>query len=141
MGSAPGSARGTCLNFAHAVRFAFAGYGPRVWAMPLPIDLPVEPLRAVPADTVPDGEGWHYEPRWDGFRAIACRDGEEVRLQSRDLRPIERYFPELVAPLRQSLPARSVVDGALVIAGEGGLDFPALLARIDPEPARVALLA
>jgi ATP-dependent DNA ligase len=109
--------------------------------MPLPIDLPVAPLRAASADTMPGGEGWHYEPRWDGFRAIAVRDGDEVHLQSRDLKPLDRYFPDLVAPLLHSLPPRSVVDGAIVIAGEGGLDFEALLARIHPAAARVAMLA
>jgi ATP-dependent DNA ligase len=109
--------------------------------MALPIDLPIEPMRARPADAVPAGEGWHYEPRWDGFRAIVARDGDDVRLQSRDLTSLDRYFPDLVAPLRQHLPVRSVVDGAIVIAGKGGLDFEALLARIHPAAARVALLA
>src|SRR5260221_10574327 len=91
--------------------------------------------------TMPDGDGWLYEPKWDGFRALVFRDGDEVYLQSRDRRPLSRYFPELVDPIRASLPARSVLDGEIVIVGEGGLDFSSLLLRIHPAASRIALLS
>jgi ATP-dependent DNA ligase len=93
------------------------------------------------ADEVPDGPGWLYEPKWDGFRTLAFRDGEDVHLQSRDSKPMNRYFPELLAPLREQLPERCVVDGEIVIAGPNGLDFEALLLRIHPAASRVAMLA
>ena len=93
------------------------------------------------SDTMPDGEGWLYEPKWDGFRALIFRDGDEVMLQSRDRRPLARYFPELLPPIREHLPARAVLDGEIVIAGAAGLDFSALLLRIHPAASRIALLA
>jgi len=98
-------------------------------------------MLARPQATLPDGEGWAYEPKWDGFRAVVFRDGDELLVQSRDLRPLSRYFPELEAPLREALPARAVVDGEIVIAGPRGLDFDALLLRIHPAASRVRLLA
>lgn len=93
------------------------------------------------ASDIPDGPGWLYEPKWDGFRALVFRDGDEIYLQSRDGKPLNRYFPELLAPLRQNLPAQAVLDGEIVIATRGGLDFEALLLRIHPAASRVALLA
>ena len=93
------------------------------------------------SETFPEDDGWLFEPKWDGFRAIVFRDGDEVYTQSRDLKPLDRYFPELAEPLRAALPERCVVDGEVVIAGEGGLDFEALLLRIHPAASRVALLA
>ena len=93
------------------------------------------------AAELPEGEGWLYEPKWDGFRALAFRDGPEVHLQSRELKPLNRYFPELEAPLLRELPERCVVDGEIVIAGSGGLDFEALLLRIHPAASRVKVLA
>jgi len=81
-------------------------------------------------DTLPEGEGWLYEPKWDGFRVLVFRDGAEWLLQSRDLKPLNRYFPELEAPILEQLPSRAVVDGELVIAGQAGLDFEALQQRI-----------
>jgi ATP-dependent DNA ligase len=107
----------------------------------LPFDPPVEPMLAKPSGTLPEGEGWLYEPKWDGFRALVFRDGDELLVQSRDLKPLQRYFPELREPLLQALPKRCVVDGEVVIAGEHGLDFDALLLRIHPAASRVALLA
>jgi ATP-dependent DNA ligase len=107
----------------------------------LPIAHPIEPMLAKPAATLPDGPGWAYEPKWDGFRALVFRDGDEVLVQSRDLRPLDRYFPELAEPLRSALPERAVVDGEIVIAGRSGLDFDALLLRIHPAASRVRLLA
>ncbi len=109
--------------------------------MSFPIDPPVEPMLARASEALPTGEGWLYEPKWDGFRAIAFRDGADLHLQSRELKPLDRYFPELAAPLRERLPPRCVVDGELVIAGPGGLDFEALLLRIHPAASRVRLLA
>ncbi len=93
------------------------------------------------ADALPGGDGWQFEPKWDGFRTLVFRDGDEVLLQSRDEKPMNRYFPELVAPLAAALPERSVVDGEIVIVGAGGLDFEALLLRIHPAASRVQLLA
>jgi ATP-dependent DNA ligase len=107
----------------------------------LPVVPPVEPMLAKLSDAIPEGEGWLYEPKWDGFRALVFRDGDEIYLQSRDCRPLDRYFPELAAPLRASLPARAVLDGEIVIAGPEGLDFSALLLRIHPAASRVASLA
>lgn len=98
-------------------------------------------MLAKPGAALPDGPGWAYEPKWDGFRAIVFRDGDELLVQSRDLRPLERYFPELDAPLRAALPWRAVVDGEIVIAGPGGLSFDALLLRIHPAESRIRLLA
>ncbi len=93
------------------------------------------------AGSLPEGEGWIFEPKWDGFRALAFRDGTDLLLQSRDLRPLNRYFPELIEPLLQQLPGRCVLDGEIVIAGPQGLDFDALLLRIHPAASRVKLLA
>ena len=90
---------------------------------------------------LPDGDGWLYEPKWDGFRAIVFRDGDEVLIQSRDLKPLDRYFPELAEPIRASFPSRCVVDGEVVIARDGELDFEALLLRIHPAESRVRMLA
>ena len=109
--------------------------------MQLPFDPPIEPMLAKPADGLPEGDGWLFEPKWDGFRAIVFRDGDETLIQSRDLKPLDRYFPELAAPLRASLPERCVVDGEVVIAGPDGLDFEALLLRIHPAESRVRMLA
>jgi len=109
--------------------------------MPFPIPPPVEPMLARPSPELPPGEGWLYEPKWDGFRTIVFRDGTETYLQSRELKPLDRYFPELAEPLRLQLPARCVVDGELVVAGQRGLDFDALLLRIHPASSRVRLLA
>jgi ATP-dependent DNA ligase len=109
--------------------------------MRLPITPPIEPMLARPADAIPSDDGWLFEPKWDGFRAIVFRDGDEVLIQSRDLKPLDRYFPELAAPLRERLPSRCVLDGEVVIAGDSGLDFEALLLRIHPAASRVAMLA
>jgi ATP-dependent DNA ligase len=109
--------------------------------MKLPVEPPIEPMLAKLTDAVPEGEGWLYEPKWDGFRALVFRDADEVYIQSRDGRPLDRYFPELADPLRAALPARAVLDGEVVIAGPSGLDFSALLLRIHPAASRVNLLA
>jgi ATP-dependent DNA ligase len=109
--------------------------------MDLPFQPPLAPMLAKAVDGLPEGDGWLFEPKWDGFRAIVFRDGPRLHLQSRDLKPLNRYFPELEAPLLARLPERCVVDGEIVIAGPGGLDFGALLLRIHPAASRVALLA
>jgi ATP-dependent DNA ligase len=109
--------------------------------MRLPFQPPLEPMLAKAADTIPTGDGWLFEPKWDGFRAIVFRDGDEVYTQSRDLKPLDRYFPELADPLRASLPDRCVVDGEIVIAAGEGLAFESLLLRIHPAESRVAMLA
>jgi len=93
------------------------------------------------ADALPKGDGWQFEPKWDGFRTLIFRDGDELLLQSRDEKPMNRYFPELTAPLAAALPPRCVLDGEIVIVGAGGLDFEALLLRIHPAASRVKLLA
>jgi ATP-dependent DNA ligase len=105
------------------------------------LEPPIEPMLSKPVRELPTGEGWLFEPKWDGFRAIAFRDGDRLYLQSRDLRPLDRYFPDLAVPLRASLPARSVVDGEIVIATREGLDFDALQLRLHPAASRVAKLA
>jgi ATP-dependent DNA ligase len=106
-----------------------------------PIEPPVEPMLARLTDALPEGEGWMFEPKWDGFRALVFRDGDRVYIQSRDLKPLDRYFPELPPALLQSLPARCVVDGEIVIATDHGLDFDLLQLRLHPAASRVRKLA
>src|SRR5213076_791844 len=109
--------------------------------MRLPFAPPLAPMLSAAADRLPDGDGWQFEPKWDGFRTLVFRDGDEMLLQSRDEKPMNRYFPELLAPLAAALPERCVVDGEIVIVGSAGLDFEALLLRIHPAASRVKLLA
>src|SRR5579883_2945436 len=90
---------------------------------------------------LPEGEGWIFEPKWDGFRVLVFRDGDEVLIQSRDEKPLDRYFPELEAPLRAQLPERCVLDGEVVVARGSALDFEALQLRIHPAASRVKLLS
>jgi len=92
-------------------------------------------------DALPPGESWIFEPKWDGFRTLVFRDGDEVLLQSRDEKPLNRYFPELIEPLRAQLPNRCAVDGEIVIAHDGALDFDALQLRLHPAASRVKLLS
>ena len=98
-------------------------------------------MLAKAVDGLPVDEGWLFEPKWDGFRAIVFRDGDAVFTQSRDLKPLDRYFPELADPLRAALPERCVVDGEVVISRDGALDFESLLLRIHPAASRVKMLA
>ena len=93
------------------------------------------------SNEIPDGDHWIYEPKWDGFRALVFKAGDEVYIQSRDLKPLGRYFPELEVQLRKHLPDRCVLDGEIVIATDGRLDFEALLLRIHPAASRVKTLA
>jgi ATP-dependent DNA ligase len=107
----------------------------------LAVNPPVLPMLAKRVGTLPDGEGWIFEPKWDGFRVLVFRDGDELLLQSRDAKPLDRYFPDLREPLLEQLPPRCALDGELVIATGEGLDFEALQLRIHPAASRVALLA
>lgn len=109
--------------------------------MRLPFDPPVDPMLAKLTAEIPRGDGRHYEPKWDGFRALVFFDGGDLYLQSRDLRPFNRYFPELVESLSKTLPGPMVLDGEIVIVGDDALDFDALLMRIHPAESRVRKLA
>ena len=110
-----------------------------------PIEPPVSPMLAKLARELPTSGGkagdFLFEPKWDGFRAIVFRDGDDVEIGSRNEKPLTRYFPDLVEPLRANLPERCVVDGEIVIATERGLDFDRLSLRIHPAASRVAMLA
>jgi ATP-dependent DNA ligase len=107
--------------------------------MHLPVMPPVSPMLSKSVGQIPAGAS--YEPKWDGFRSICFRDGDEVELGSRNERPLTRYFPELVAAIKAELPPRCVIDGEIVIAGDSGLDFEALQQRIHPADSRVRMLA
>jgi ATP-dependent DNA ligase len=102
---------------------------------------PIEPMLAKAVDQVPDGGGFLFEPKWDGFRALVFRGAEDVYIQSRDLRPLDRYFPELHDIFNTQLPAGCVLDGEIVIATPRGLDFDALQMRLHPAASRVQKLA
>jgi ATP-dependent DNA ligase len=110
--------------------------------MPFPIEPPIEPMLAKLAEELPSGDTFLYEPKWDGFRAIVFRGGSsEVFIQSRDLRPLDRYFPEMHDAFLKQLPNGCVVDGEIVIATPRGLDFDVLQLRLHPASSRVAKLA
>ena len=105
-----------------------------------PVQPPIEPMLAKLADELPAGD-YLYEPKWDGFRAIVFRGEDDVYIQSRDSRPLDRYFPELHEALLERLPKNCVVDGEIVIATAHGLDFDALQLRLHPAASRVEKLA
>jgi ATP-dependent DNA ligase len=107
----------------------------------LPVNPPVKPMLAKLSRELPVGDEYVYEPKWDGFRCIVFRDGDDVELGSRNEKPLTRYFPELLPALRANLPDRCVLDGEIVIPGGEGLDFDALLQRIHPAESRINLLA
>jgi ATP-dependent DNA ligase len=109
--------------------------------MDLPVLPPVKPMLAKATTTLPTADGLFYEPKWDGFRCIVFRDGDEVELGSRNERPLTRYFPEVVAAVREALPERCVVDGEIVVPQGDRLHFESLLQRIHPAKSRVDLLA
>ena len=108
--------------------------------MDLPVLPPIEPMLAKAAKELPKGGYW-YEPKWDGFRCIVFRDGDEVVLGSRNGKPLTRYFPELARALIDQLPDRSMVDGEIVVVGADGLDFDVLSQRIHPAATRVEMLS
>ncbi len=109
--------------------------------MNLPLHPPFPPMEAEPADEIPSSSGWHYEPKWDGFRCIAFRDGREVEIESKATQSLTRYFPELVEALQALKAARFVLDGEIVIPIGGKLSFEALLLRIHPAATRVTKLS
>ena len=111
------------------------------YTKPMQVQPPIEPMLAKLADELPAGEKFLYEPKWDGFRAIVFREGANVFIQSRDLRPLDRYFPELHDALLERLPQGCIIDGEIVIATAHGLDFDALQLRLHPAASRVAKLA
>jgi ATP-dependent DNA ligase len=110
-------------------------------AMDLPFQPPLPHMLAKLEPEIPTGDNWLYEPKWDGFRALVFFDGESVYLQSRDLKPLGRYFPELEEALKRALPRPMVLDGEIVVATDKGLDFDALQMRIHPAESRVRMLA
>src|SRR5204863_4510134 len=110
-------------------------------AMTLPIQPPFAPMEALSVAAVPEGDEWQYEPKWDGFRCVAFRDGDEVQLQSKAGQPLARYFPEIVEAVK-ALPAKQfILDGELVIPEDRGLSFDELLLRLHPAESRVRKLA
>src|SRR5438309_350251 len=110
--------------------------------MKLPIKLDMEPMLSAPsANGIPEGDGWEYEPKWDGFRTLVFRDGDQVELVSRGARPMTRYFPEVLPAFRTLREKRLVLDGELVVVAKHGLDFGALQQRIHPAESRVRMLS
>lgn len=110
-------------------------------SMTLPLQPPVRPMLAAPVAHIPDTGNWLFEPKWDGFRCLTFFEGGELTMQSRNGRPLHRYFPEMVEALRTALPEQIVLDGELVIARDGRLDFDALSERVHPAATRIQLLA
>lgn len=109
--------------------------------MNLPVNPPILPMLAKRVSELPTGDTWIFEPKWDGFRALIFRDADEILIQSRDEKSLNRYFPELLQSLQSALPDRCVLDGEIVIATEHGLDFESLQLRIHPAESRVKLLS
>lgn len=109
--------------------------------MDLPVLPPVLPMLATSVKAIPTREGLSFEPKWDGFRCLVFKDGDEVELASRNTKPLTRYFPEVVAQLREVLPERCVLDGEIFVAIEGRLEFEVLQERIHPAASRIAMLA
>jgi ATP-dependent DNA ligase len=109
--------------------------------MTLPLRMPFSPMEALSVDSIPTGPEWLYEPKWDGFRCLAFRDGKSIELQSKAGRPLTRYFPELVGALRAVKAERFVLDGEIVVPSNGGFSFDALLQRIHPAASRIQRLA
>jgi len=109
--------------------------------MNLAVNPPILPMLAKRVSELPAGDNWVFEPKWDGFRALVFRDGDEILIQSRDEKPLNRYFPELLEPLTKTLPNRCVLDGEIVIVREDGLDFDALQLRLHPAASRVKMLS
>jgi ATP-dependent DNA ligase len=107
----------------------------------LPVNPPVLPMLSKRVDELPSGPEWIFEPKWDGFRALVFRDGGDLFIQSRDEKPLNRYFPDLVDPLLAQLPRRAVLDGEIVIVHDEGLDFDLLQLRLHPAASRVKMLA
>ena len=109
--------------------------------MKLPLSPPYPPMEARSVDSIPSGPEWQYEPKWDGFRCLAFREGNVVELQSKSGQPLARYFPDIVASLQALRPKKFVLDGEIVIPVKGELSFDELLLRIHPAASRVSKLA
>ncbi len=109
--------------------------------MPLPVGPPLKPMLAKLQEEIPRGDGWIYEPKWDGFRTVVFRDGDMLELRSRNDRPLNRYFPEIEKLLLGGLPEHCVVDGEIILATDNGLDFDGLQNRLHPAASRVNKLA
>src|SRR3954464_11445982 len=109
--------------------------------MNLAVNPPVLPMLAKRVGALPPGEGWIFEPKWDGFRTLIFRDGDDIFIQSRDEKPLNRYFPELVPALQSALPTKCVLDGEIVIVKNNELDFDLLQLRLHPAASRVKLLS
>ena len=109
--------------------------------MKLPLSPPYPPMEARAVESIPSGANWQYEPKWDGFRCLAFRKGNEVQLQSKSGQPLARYFPDIVASLKALRPRRFVLDREIVIPTKGGFSFDELLLRIHPAASRVNRLA
>jgi ATP-dependent DNA ligase len=107
----------------------------------LPLSPPIKPQLARSAKELPDGEGWRYEPKWDGFRTIVFRDGDDIRLQSRGGKPMNRYFPDVVEQVAGLSEQRLVLDGEMIVVREGVQEFDLLSQRIHPAKSRVEMLA
>src|SRR3954465_385792 len=105
--------------------------------MPLPIRPPFAPMEARLVAQIPQGPGWQYEPKWDGFRCLAFRDGDRVELQSKSGQPLARYFPEIADAVRALEPPAFVLDGEIAVPADGGFSFDALLQRIHPAASRI----
>src|SRR2546430_7002249 len=109
--------------------------------MRLPIKPPYSPMEAKLVETIPTGANWQYEPKWDGFRCLAFRDGDEVFLQSKAGQPLGRYFPEIVAAVRELSAKKFVLDGEIVVPVGDSLSFDDLLQRIHPAESRILKLS
>src|ERR1051325_3831810 len=109
--------------------------------MTLPLKQPYLPMEAKSVEKLPSGDNWQYEPKWDGFRCLAFRDGERVDLQSKSGQPLARYFPEIVAALLTLKPKQFVIDGEIVVPVKGKFSFDDLLMRIHPAASRIKKLS
>jgi len=117
------------------------GHELSIWGVQLGVMPPFTPMEAKVQSELPRGDAWQYEPKWDGFRAVAFKDGDEVVIHSRNQKPLTRYFPELVPALQKIKPKRAVLDGEIVIFTGFGTDFDAMTLRIHPAASRVNMLA
>src|SRR5438309_11129309 len=110
-------------------------------SLKLPIPLDMEPMLSASGEGIPQGDSWEYEPKWDGFRTLVFRRGDEVELVSRGARPMARYFPEVLPAFRELGADPFVLDGELVVVGPDGLSFDALQLRLHPAESRVRMLS
>src|SRR4029077_10637785 len=117
------------------------GHELSIWGVQLGVMPPFTPMEAKVPSELPRGDAWQYEPKWDGFRAVAFKDGDEVVIHSRNAKPLTRYFPELVPALQKIKPKRVVLDGEIVIFTGYGTDFEVMQLRIHPAASRVNMLA